>query len=239
MRSVKLTEQDILDVSTVQTFPLGELGTGADGKEYRYAKYGATVTPGVTLSAAPNVANHLDRAPGADVAVGADTITVVLGATAVAQDAYAGGTLLVTDGSGEGQQFRIKGNTAAGSGGTTTVKIYGKVATALVASADSTVSLYPNKFNGVTVDTTVALRRVGVSTVGGASGSYAWVQVKGAAGVLISGATTAIADPVIPIVTVAGAVGGIGTVAATDQIIGIALEAGVDTEYHLVDLCIE
>lgn len=235
MIQVQLTESQIHEVGTRQLHPLGTVGVSQDGKKYRYVKAGGAIAAGKIAAVPPNVANHIDRAPGANVAVGATELTVAIGATAVAQDDYAGGTLIVEDGSGEGQTFRVLGNTASAGSTSITVKLATPVKTALVASADSKVSLFPSKYNGVVASATVAFRRVGVPNVAFASGEYGWVQTSGDCAVLIDGSAVAIADPVIP-GSVAGSVAGIGTAAVTDQIVGYARQAGTDTEYQLIDL---
>ena len=233
-----LKPSQFLEASTRQgDFDLGCYAETPDGTEgYRYAKYGATTTAGQLVAAPDNVTNHLNCA-AVNTAVGARQIQVTLGATAVAKDDYRGGKLVVNAGTGIGQQYRITGNSAASSSGVVTVQIDGTVATALVA-ADSKVSLYPSKYNGVAPSATVAKRRVGVAPRNYASGEYGWVQTKGVAGVLGSGSAIDLADPVIP-TTTSGAVVGIGTVAVTDQPIGFAIHAGSAAEVRGVDLTID
>lgn len=234
---MSLRPSQFLQVSTTREFPLGQYEDSPDGLEgYRYGKAGGAVTAGQLVAAADNVANHLNLAVPSNVAIGASEITVTLGATAAAQDDYQGGLLVVNAGTGIGQQFRILGNVKAALSTACKIKIDGQLAVAL-ASSDSKVTLYPNKFNGVTASNAVAKRRVGVAVRSFASGDYGWFKVKGPAGVLNSGAAIALADPVIP-VNVAGAVAGIGTADATDQIVGVALHAGADTEVRGVDLTI-
>lgn len=237
MKSLLLTQNDILDVTTVRQHPLGQKGVGLDDKEYRYAFFDNAVTAGKAVVPPANVANHLNRQCAA-AAIGATEISVSIGATAATEDQYRGGTIWVNDGTGEGQSWTIRGNKAADSSGTLVVYLEGSVKTALVASGTSEVSVIPNKYNGVDTSTTVALRRVGVTVRDVAADSYAWIQTKGDCAVLIDGSAVAIADPVIPSTNAAGSVLGIGSNAATDQVVGYARLAGVDTEYQLIDLCI-
>lgn len=238
MRSQLLTQSDILDVGTVQLHPLGQEGTDEVGRTFRYAKAGGTVPAGQIVCAAANVANHVGARATNSAAIGDESIQVTVGATAVTEDQYKGGLIVINAGTGLGQQFRIKGNTACASSGTTTVYIEGSVKVAL-SSSDSKAHLYPNKFNGVTTSATLALRRVGVSVRALANGEFGWLQTTGVAGVLVEGAAVAIADPVIPSATTAGAVEGIGTAAVTDQIVGIATQAGTTAQYSGVDLNLE
>lgn len=232
-----LRDTQILEVSTSKLQDLGATAETKDGRRFRYAKAGEALSAGDLVRAAANVANHLNAA-AATTAAGAEEISVTLGATAVAADDYAGGLLVVNAGTGKGQQFKIIGNTKAASSGVTRVKIAGALKTALDTS-DSKVSLFPNRYNGVTDETTAALRAVGVCPRDFASGDYGWLQVGGPCGVLNEGSAIALADPVIPSTSAAGAVAGIGSVAATDQIVGFALYAGADGEVRPVDLTIE
>jgi len=238
MRSQLLTQSNILDVGTTQLHPLGQEGTDEIGRTFRYAKAGGTVPAGQIVTAAPNVANHVGARATNSAAIGDEVIEVTVGATAVTEDQYKGGLIVINAGTGLGQQFRIKGNTAAASAGTTKVYIDGAVKVAL-ATADSKAHLYPNKFNGVTTSSTLAFRRVGVAVRALANGEYGWLQTTGVAGVLVEGAAVAIADPVIPSATTAGAVEGIGTAAVTDQVVGVAIQAGTTAQYVGIDLNLE
>jgi len=238
MRSQLLTQSGILDVGTTQLHPLGQEGTDEIGRTFRYAKAGGTVPAGQIVIAAANVANHVGARATNSAAIGDEVIEVTVGATAVTEDQYKGGLIVINAGTGLGQQFRIKGNTAAASAGTTKVYIDGAVKVAL-ATADSKAHLYPNKFNGVTTSATLAFRRVGVAVRALANGEYGWLQTTGVAGVLVEGAAVAIADPVIPSATTAGAVEGIGTAAVTDQVVGVAIQAGTTAQYVGIDLNLE
>lgn len=237
MKSVTLTQNDINQVDNTRNTPLGQPGVASDGRKFRYAGFGGTVTPGLLLATPATVANHLNCAPGANFAIGVTDITVVLGATAATKDQYAGGTLFTNDGVGAGQNFRIIGNTAGASSGTITVRIETGL-TVAITSASTKISLVASKYSGLTASATVALTRVGVSNTNAASGQFGWIQTGGDAAVLVDGALVQIADPVIP-GSVAGSVAGIGTTAATDQIVGIARDAGATTKYGIVDLSLD
>ena len=238
MRSQLLTQSDIQDKGTVQLHPLGQEGTDEVGRQYRYGKAGGTITAGQVLTCPANVANHVGSRATNSAAIGDSEIQVTVGATAVTADQYQGGVIVINAGTGIGQQFKIKGNTAAASSGTTTVYIEGQVKVAL-ASADSKADLYPNKFNGLTASNTLLLRRVCVATQGFSNGEYGWFATRGVFGVLVEGSAVGLADPVIPSATTAGAVEGIGTAAVTDQVVGYAIKAGVTAQVSGVDLNLE
>lgn len=238
MRSQLLTQSDIYDKGTVQLHPLGQEGTDEVGRQYRYGKAGGTITAGQILCVAGNTANHVGARATNSAAVGDQEIQVTVGATAVTAGQYQGGVIVINAGTGIGQQFKIKGNTAAASSGTTTVYIEGKVGVAL-SSSDSKADLYPNKFNGLTASNTLLLRRCAVAVQGFSSGEYGWFATRGVFGVLIEGAAVGLADPVIPSATTAGAVEGIGTAAVTDQVVGYAIKAGTTAQVSGVDLNLE
>lgn len=238
MRSQLLTQSDILDKGTVQLHPLGQEGTDEIGRQYRYGKAGGTITAGQILCTPSNVANHVGANATNTGVVGDEYIDVTVGATAVTQDQYQGGVIVLNAGAGIGQQFKIKGNTAAASSGTTRVFIEGslKVAT---ASASTKADLYPNKYNGLTASSTLLLRRVCAAIQGFSSGEFGWFATRGVFGLLIEGAAVGLADPVIPSATTAGAVEGIGTAAVTDQVVGYAIKVGVTAQVSGVDINIE
>ena len=84
--------QSIYQCSSVRKEQIGALRIMGDGRKFRYAKNGAVaLITGVPTAAPDIVANHESVAPTANVAVGATTVTVTLGATAATADQYAGG----------------------------------------------------------------------------------------------------------------------------------------------------
>lgn len=237
MKSVTLTQNDIGQVDSTRNTVLGQPGVTSDGRKFRYAGFNGTVTPGQLLATPAPVANHQNCAPAANFPIGTQDISVTLGATAATKDQYAGGTLFLNDGVGAGQDFRIIGNTAGASSGTIIVRIETGLNTA-ITSASSKISLVASKYSGLTASATVALTRVGVANAPATAGQFGWIQTGGDTAVLIDGSLVAIADPVIP-GSVAGSVAGIGTVAATDQVVGIARAAAADTKYGIIDLSID
>lgn len=238
MRSQLLTQSDIYDKGTVQLHPLGQEGTDEIGRQYRYGKAGGSITAGQILCTPANVANHVGSRATNSAAIGDSEIQVTVGATAVTADQYQGGVIVINAGTGIGQQFKIKGNTAAAGSGTTTVYIEGAVKVAL-ASADSKADLYPNKFNGLTASSTLLLRRVCAAVQAFSNNEYGWFATRGVFGLLVEGSAVGLADPVIPSATTAGAVEGIGSAAVTDQVVGYAIKAGVTTQVSGIDLNLE
>lgn len=238
MRSQLLTQSDILDKGTVQLHPLGQEGTDEVGRQYRYGKAGGSVAAGNILCTPANVANHVGSRATNSAAIGDEFIDVTVGATAVTEDQYKGGVLVINAGTGIGQQWKIKGNQASAGGVATRFFIEGSVKVAL-ASADSKADLYPNKYNGLTASSTLLLRRVAVAIQAFSTNEYGWFGTRGVFGVLVEGSAAGLADPVIPSATTAGAVEGIGSAAVTDQVVGYAIKAGVTAQVSGIDLNLE
>lgn len=233
-----LTSTDILDHGTTAMDTLGARGITADGRRFIYAlsDSSAGLAAG-KLGVAPAVtANHVNRSLDSTslVTAGGKVIVVSVGATAVTQDQYAGGYVVVRDGTGKGQCLRINGNTAvSSSGGAVTVSLFDPIAITL-STSDSKVDLI-SPFNGVIASTTLS-RPIGVPMVPLAAGEYGWLQTHGTASVLSDGAITKGVQG-IQSTSVAGAVT-IAAVAAiaTMTYVGSAPELTVDTKYNQFNL---
>lgn len=226
------------------TKAMGDIGTlyiDAEGNAWRYCKAGASALGKGKLGLAPAaVAHHINKAPAADVAVGATSLNITVGATAVTADQYAGGFLQVNDGTAEGKQYRIQSNTACGSAGTTTVTLAEPVVVAMT-NTGSEVSLIPSPYNGVIESTTAANLPVGVAMCDAPAASFYWAQTRGIACTLIDG-TPAVGAWVVP-GSVAGSVSAASATIATtvaNPIVGqMFATAGVTTEYKPVKLIID
>jgi hypothetical protein len=146
-----LTSTDLRDTTSTNTETLGAIGRTADGREFKYVKADASNGLAIgKLGVAPAiVANHVNRSLDSTsaVAVGSRQVVVALGNTAATADQYAGGYLVVRDGTGKGAAYRINGNSAANANASTTVTLLDPVATAL-STSDSKVDLI-NPYNGV------------------------------------------------------------------------------------------
>src|SRR5688500_11606628 len=88
---------------------LGEKMKGPSGAEYVFVKAGASNTvAGNWLQSPAEVSNHQNLVATA-AAIGAQTVTVTLGATAATANQYAGGKAVVTVTPGLGQEVYIVG----------------------------------------------------------------------------------------------------------------------------------
>lgn len=230
---------DVYEQTTTKKFPLGAVAYAFGGnKAFRYGRNnGSNAAVAANLQVAPTVvANHVNRTVAAAAAIDATTVSVNLGATALTKDFYAEGELVVNDATGEGISYGIIGNDASAGSAACNVYISEPIQVALVAST-SEVSLVQNPWDRHVISVTdQADQPVGVSIKATAVDLYSWLQTRGLCAVL--------ADETL---TVGAALTtGTGTAGAVEELdgvlevqVGIANQAGVDTEERLVYLTID
>ncbi len=236
----QLTSTDLRVTTATAQDTLGALGLTEDNRKYRYGLAGAAdLAAGKLAVNSDVVADHTNRAPGANVAVGATSLTVAMGATATTQDQYAQGFLTVNAGTGAGISYRITGNTKAATSGTPTIFLAEPITVALVAATDSKVSLTPSPwYKAVISDTDLADMPVGVPNVLIPATNYGWFQTGGFCSVLSDAGAPADGAGVCASDDTAGAVGPLETDAVAPQI-GIAVQALTSAEYRPVFLTID
>lgn len=196
--------QPLYTSSATQSHALGEKMAGPSGAVYRYAKAGASdLVAGNWLQSPAQVANHQNLSCAA-AAIGAETVTVTLGATAATANQYAGGKMVVTITPGLGQEVNIIGHPAAASGATLVLTLGEPLRVALTSS--TRIDLVPNQFNGVIQSpvTTLTGVPVGVAPYIISATEYGWILVEGLAGALIAG-TPAVGSGLVLPGTAAGA----------------------------------
>lgn len=229
-------EQDVHSTSEVARAKLGTKVQTADGRTYRYAKAGGTALDAgkVTVAAAP-VANHTNIEVAAAADAGATTVTVTLGATAAAANLYSEGYMVVNDAAGEGIAYKIATHGEGASAGSLVIELEDPLQVALTTSSE--VSLVKNLYDSVVVaPTDQADAAVGVPNVAVAANYYFWAQTGGACAVLADEAVTA-GTAVTKGTGVAGAVEAADLIG--EELIGVAIDALVDTEYRAVRLTID
>lgn len=222
------------DINTTTINPgaeaLGQIGTTDDMRAFKYSRAGATtLAPGLLTNAPTIVANHITRTLTTAFTFGTQTILVPIGATAVATNQYAGGYLVVTDGTGKGQTLGISGNTA--SAGSTTITV--TLGEGLYQATDTTsvVGLYPNLNSAnVLAQASAAFPVTGVPLLSVPANNYYWSQVSGYASVLIDASpVTKNANAIVSAATQGAA--SIQLAASVTQVIGFAPELTVATKY--------
>lgn len=200
----QLTSSDLNTFDTVKTDQYGALGITADGRYFRYIKFGGTssINPGLLLVGPAAPANSTALAitatattggnPTSNLIAGSRQLVITNGATAVTQDQFqyleimVGGTLPL-------YSLKLDGNTAAAASGLITCLLTDPLPqniTQLVPGTD-TVNLVLSKYNGAVASTT-GNAPVGVTgnviPNSASVTNYGWVQTVGHA---IVKATTA------------------------------------------------
>jgi hypothetical protein len=250
---LQVSEQDIRTVqpqtqpsgaSFTPSIKFGQLGAAYDSKQYVFALSNAStaLVAGNIQTALASTANHAGRTLTASQAalgtIGSTTVQVTVGATLVSLNQYLQGYLTVIAGTGIGGQYRIKGNSAAISSGTTTLSLVDPI---LVAFDSTTVvTLYPNPWNGVAVSsTTVASNNiVGVPNIAVAVSNYCWLQVDGYCATLADSSPPTKNTNAVISSTTAGSVT-IQVAANVTQVIGYAPETMVSAQTQNLFLSIQ
>lgn len=217
---------DLSENSSVQQHQLGLKVVADDGREFRYAKAGAAdLVVGNLLQGPAEVANHQNCAP-ANTAIGATSVTVTLGNTAVAANYYANGWMAVEVTPGIGYLYKIKSHPAASGSATCVFTLEDPIVVALTA-ANSKVDLIANPYSGVIQNPASASGSpVGVAQRIITAGYYGWIQTGGVANVLNDGGVTA-GQAVVASNATAGAVEASTGAQAT---VGLAVHAASTTE---------
>jgi len=220
--------QDVMSESTVQLHNLGEKCFSNDGRTFRYVKAGAVaLVPGNVIQSPAVVANHVNLTPTAVSAVGATTVTVTLGATAVVANFYSNGMLVVEKGTGKGLSYKIKSHPAADSSATLVVTLEDPI---VVATAGTiTVSLVANMYKGVIACpvTTLTGTPVGAAVFPIAINNFGWICSRGLTGVLADGIIT---QGTVGVAVPSGAAGAAKVMAATLFSIGTFSKTTIDTQ---------
>ena len=228
--------------SADQGHELGDLGIARDGRQFRYDFMDGAVTAGKLLQCSANVANHDMDLVTAAAAIGATSISVTLGATALAADAAKDGYLYVNDGAGEGQLFKIGSHAAVASQGVFAVPLKEDESVITALDANSLCGIMYNPWKDVIVaPTTFTGHIAGATTRNMTDNYYGWAQRCGVAALLIKG-TVVIGGDVqrgnATTTDVPGAVEAVSYAATVeDEVVGtVTLVLAVDTDYGLIHM---
>lgn len=225
----------------VASHPLGAIGYTADGRKFRYAKFGAALTAGNLLQSPAEDANQ-DLTPTAALA-GVTEVSLTPGAS-VAANLYAGGYLLVTKTAGNGILYRIKSHPALVSGTANTIKLLESLKVAITSS--SRIDLIQNPYSGVIkfIAISPTSSTVGIAYIATTSGYYGWIQTSGAGMVLADAPTVSddiqVGEAIVASLTTDGAV--TAALAASTEVcatVGTALTVITSGENGLALLKIE
>jgi hypothetical protein len=230
--AIQVNPQDLWVSSTVAQADLGSTAVTPDGRYFRYVKAGELLVAGTLVQCAAEVANHENVAPTANVAVGATSFTVTLGATAATANQYANGWALVTVTPGIGQMLQIASHPAADASATLALTLGDPVKVALTTAA-SKIDLIANPYAGVIINPASTSGIVGgVAFWALPSATYGWVQVGGVANILNDGGTTV----GLAVVASNGTAGAVETLTGTQAPVGIALTGITTAECGAVKL---
>ena len=237
--SQNLIAINVRETSTVKQHEVGTryvMAGDEDQKVYRYTLAGATALDAGKLVVNSDVdSDVINKTVARTYAAGTKEV-IIDSAGAVAADEYAGGTLTISDATGEGVSCRVSGNSLLTGAGELTVYLKEPVPVALTIDV-SEASLLRNPWYGAVISATdQADMALGVPNVAIAANAYGWVQTRGECAVL---ADEAVAKG-LALTIGTGVAGAVEALDAAGEVqIGQALEALVDTEYRAAYLSID
>ena len=233
-------EFSIYDTDSTPKFALGTRFTRQDGNAYVYSHFGADTAAGVMTSQDLSESSLLN----VDIVLGTSSVSGVDGdagekfieitAAGVTADQFAGGYFSVEDDTGEGYQYRIKGNDATGdtASGNVRIELYDKIQVSMIAATTGNIQgcLYANLEASTTTD--VAAAGVSCAAMTTASTAYGWVQVAGVATVLTSGTLVLGAGCKL------AAAGAVAPEVSTEilDVVAVCLSVGATGEHSIVSL---
>jgi hypothetical protein len=242
------TKQGIYEESETQKHPLGERLEVGD-RVFYYAKAGAAITAGnvCEMPAYAGATTTLQNTSDVTVAApaGATRIYVNAVTTAQAADLFAEGYAAVFDATTTGKcwLFRIKGNSALATSGTTSyIDVYDAIPEALTTSDQ--VCLMTNMYLNIVQSpaTTQAGACVGVAPISITSGYYFWLQTYGPCQVYASESALVLNETFTRTdAAVAGAVEKLSAVdsgSAEQPVLGYTLHVGTQDECSMAFLTI-
>lgn len=246
---IQLMKGSIFRKDSTPQFPVGARFSTSDGRVFRYAHFGADTSPGLLVSQDLSESSVVDTdnvviAPASAVAVPGETVKPgALGSTyveltlaSVTVNQYAGGLLHITDDTGEGFTYSIRGNTATDDPASGNIRLHlnDRLQVALDATSDIAITgnLYAN-LEAATAATDNAVAGVSVSDMDVSEAAYGFVQESGVATVLTNGVVV-LGEAVELSDAVAGAVS--AKAALTDAQVGRVLIVGDDTGYSSIKL---
>jgi hypothetical protein len=147
--------QSLFAESSVKKHILGTIRPLVDGRIYVYSKAGAVALGGGKLNTYITTATKEGV-----VAYAAEEFDRELTITAagVTLNEFEDGDLVIQAGTGIGEHYKIRGNTATDSDGLITLYLYDAIDTAW-STVDTRVALYPNAYNDLVVNPVDAQQR--------------------------------------------------------------------------------
>lgn len=238
-------DQEVYNGYTDLRHELGSAMYMLDGRRFRFCLAGASnLIAGTLNQSAVPVTNHILQTPSAAAAVGAQTISVTLGATAASADQYRSGMILLTAGNaGEKYAYPIDTHVAVLSAGVFAAPLKRGVTVQVATDTTaSSASFYSNPFWKVVITPASAATSpvVGVSLGALTAANYGWLQTRGLAPVRADTSTIVVGEPVVASAAVTGDIGLLTTANfITNWTVGNCIAIGSSTHTALVDLRLE
>lgn len=205
------SDGDQFKVHTTQQLSLGQTMRFPDGRTFRYSRADpstAVVVAKLYQSAAPEADNVFALITPSAAAVGDTTVTVVVGATAIAANVFRDGYLTVdlVGNTGFGYIYQIGPHGDVAASGTFVVPLKGGTVQVAIATTANSVSLVRNPYADIVLcaATNPTGMVAGVSVKPIPVSQFGWIQVSGNCLCLTEG-TVVIGQQLMPAVTATGA----------------------------------
>ena len=234
---------DQFDVAAASSgHPLGSLMLFPDGRRFKYGRAAATqIATGLLCQQTLNDANWDELVVPTARAIGDRVVSLTNGTAVITVDLFKDGYLNVDDDTGEGYEYTISSNSAAGNAGTLTVNLREALQVAWTVATTVTVFAHPYGRVIVCPSSQATAMIVGVTPCVLPASNYGWLQTWGPCSVLTDTQSDAkppvINEQVIDSPAVAGAVTATSSTGAGEEFyVGVTMEVSADTEYGIVCL---
>ena len=226
-------KQGLYETSPTKQGDIGAVMEFEDGRKFVYTLNGATaLEPGLMCQGIVEVATKKAEALSSAIAVG-DTTVIIVTAEAFSNNELQDGWILIEGetGTAMGHMRKIKSNPAALTSSTMVITVYDAF-TDTAATATETVNIMPNIYSGVVINTaTTDGPLVGVPICHVEADYYFWLQVAGIAP-MIAGETITV-GMMVCVTDVAGTAMLVNA-DSDDELVGLAMQAGVDANAFIV-----
>ena len=239
-QDVQIGNSNFVSTAAPGQYELGTRGYTRDGRAFRYVLCGATtLVAGEVIQSPAFLTSSIVLAVNTTSGVGLGaTVISVTGVSTIAAGFYNDGYLMVSSSAGAGLVYQIKSHPAVSTGATGAFTLYDEDGLAVAITTTSTITLCPNKYNGVVQMpvTTATGTVVGVAPYAIAATQYGWIQTWGPCAVKGSD-SGALGAPAGAISTSAGRASTFtAATLLTMQAIGVWMVADVEARWVMVDL---
>ncbi len=240
-----LVDVDIWHTTSTKRFPLGAIAESREGDLWRYCRNGGVaLTKALMNQSSVQVDNWFDEPQTAGsgavaAAIGDKSITLLV-QTAPTADQWVGGYLVVTNGDGEAEMYRVKEHSLTTNPVVQIADVGGfRVATSIV-STETDISIVMNKWRDTLVAATNQTNvMVGVNHIAVPINYFYWAKTKGPAALFQdANDTPVIGDYCCQSDAVAGRAATLAAI-ADDIVYGTVMSAAATSETLLVDLALE